>query len=228
MISPVRISFSRRAYLAFFVTGAAITASGCSLGDVFYDPAAGEVKMSHIKWVESGSLAVVRSAPAELSVHDALALSIERGAQVLGFGPLPTRPIIQKASLQPQYALLIKRSEGVLAVVQSGRVVTLIECEGTTSVAPGNYTVEHKQMDPVWYATDEYFTRRGLSVPVEGAKDRFLRGAYGKHALFLSSSLALHSSHVWTPEVGGIRLPSQELTKLFENLPLTTAVKVVE
>jgi lipoprotein-anchoring transpeptidase ErfK/SrfK len=180
------------------------------------------------QWMPSGSVALFRSAPAELSLHDSIALSIKHGAQVLGFGPLPTRPLVTKAKLQPSYALVIKRESGVIGVVENGRVTRLIECEGSTLIKPGEYTVEHKQEQPVWYASDEYFSARSLSLPLEGGRDRFLKGAYGSHALFLSSSIALHSAPLWSKEVGGVRLPSEELQALFSNLPLGSPVKVVD
>ncbi len=103
----------------------------------------------------------------------------------------------------------------------------------------GSFIVEQKHEKPRWYAPDEYFSKRGLSVPDITSPSRFRRGALGDYTLVLSSKtlnstaesvtqrqFQIHAAPIWTEEVGGIKLDKRELATIFQKLPIGAPVIV--
>jgi len=110
--------------------------------------------------------------------------------------------------------------------MQGQGLVVAIQGEGLGSIPVGSYTVVHKQKDPLWYATDTYFTRRGLSVPPEGDRNRLLRGALGSLVIFLDNQIPIHNGPIWNEDVGGGRLEDDALQVIYENLELGDQILV--
>jgi len=84
----------------------------------------------------------------------------------------------------------------------------------------GNYTVQLMQRNALWYAPDQYFLNRGLDVPPEGAGSRFLKGALGSQVIYLTEDIFIHSSPLYSDEVGGIQLQPYALDQLAGALEL--------
>jgi hypothetical protein len=79
--------------------------------------------------------------------------------------------------------------------------------------------VESITSKPLWYAPDEYFTRRKLVVPPPHSRDRYLRGAYGTKAILLESGLVIHNAPLVCDETTGVSLDSAD----FESFASTVA-----
>ena len=164
-------------------------------------------------WIADGVLALVRSAPA---------ISQNRQSPLLGFVPL--------ASVHQGSWLSINKAEHKLALYDGENLVAASELSGSESgldfLAPGSYQVLHKQRAPLWYATDAYYSRRGLNAPPQNDRNRYLKGALGEFALFIAKDLPLHSGPVWTEEVGGVRLNETDISRIYYSLPVGAVVEV--
>jgi hypothetical protein len=89
------------------------------------------------------------------------------------------------------------------------------------------YTVQHKAENPLWYATDEYYTKRGLNIPAEGDAARFLKGALGNYAIFLDDNLTISSgSGYQLEEVNHLQVSERALADLFDQVELDTKIVV--
>ena len=95
-----------------------------------------------------------------------------------------------------------------------------------SSMRAGRYSVSLKQTSPLWYAPSSYFTARSLKVPPEGSRERFKRGALGARAIFLNEQTPIHSGPVGMPEIGGLRISSQDMSRIFESVQVGTVVDV--
>jgi hypothetical protein len=163
--------------------------TSCSLGKVNQD-----LKLSS----SSGSVLIARVAP-QISNLD------ESNYRALGFLPLP-EPENRSAHIDLKNNFIrINGKNAEYQIINSSLVIP-----------SGSYTVLLKQQNPTWYAPDSYYQLRKLPVPPLGSKDRYLRGALGKHAIFLDNNLILHDTRAWSDEVGGVQLESQTLQELFE------------
>lgn len=98
--------------------------------------------------------------------------------------------------------------------------------EGDISLKPGRYEIKHKQRSPLWYAGDDYFEARGLSVPEVGHRERYRRGALGDFALFIDSDTPIHSSPEYNKEVGGIRIDDEQMRKIYYSLDVGSVIEI--
>jgi hypothetical protein len=98
--------------------------------------------------------------------------------------------------------------------------------EGSVSIDAGEYFIQQKQKHPLWYATDDYFSRRKLSVPSKEDRLRYRRGAYGPFAIFPSTNFPIHSGPVWSSDVGGLRISKGDLSSIYYELPVGAPVVV--
>ena len=105
-------------------------------------------------------------------------------------------------------------------------IVAEIQGEGDIPLAPGEYYIQHKQKSPLWYAPDEYFSKRQLEVPAQGDRSRYRRGALGQFAIYPTTTFALHCGPVWTEDVGGLRISSSDLSSVYYTLPVGAPVVV--
>lgn len=100
------------------------------------------------------------------------------------------------------------------------------QSEGELDLKAGTYTLMHKQRAPLWYAGDSYFTNREIPVPASGDSNRYLRGALGDFALFIDRDISIHSSEIWTSEVGGLRVPEEEIRKIYYSLNVGSQIEI--
>lgn len=137
---------------------------------------------------------------------------------VLGFIPVD-------ADRQGKW-LSIDGTKGTITLMEGQEVVASAQAEGKMKLEAGVYHILHKQRSPLWYAGDNYFLKRGLNVPGSGDRERYRRGALGDFALFIDKETSLHSSPVWTDEVGGLRIPDEEIRKIYYSVDIGSLIEI--
>ncbi len=189
--------------LGFVVAG---TLCGCALMQTS-EP----VKKVQRAWLNSGVVAVSRPVPEVAAPHVS-------PPTMLGF--MPNKHSSSGA------VVVIERSSQSVHIVSPKDEERRFAAEGADALRPGVYSVELKQTEPVWYAPPSYFEARGLQVPGEGDKQRFLRGALGARALFIDGQTAIHEGPMWSEEVGGLRLDPEDMTAVYKALHVGARVEV--
>jgi len=137
--------------------------------------------------------------------------------------------------IPPTIGFLPAENEAWLEVEKATKSVALyigkelkksVQAEGSISLAPGTYALQHKQKSAAWYAPDSYFQKRQLSVPAASDRSRYRRGALGQFVLFPTTTFAIHSGPVWNEDVGGLRVAQSDLSSIFFALPLGATIVV--
>ncbi len=159
---------------------------------------------------------------AEQDLASSLSHTHRRFAPLLGYFP----PRLSKLPANNEIWMEFDQAERQLKIYEGKELLQTVAAESDGKIQCGEYLVQSKQSDPRWYATNHYYTSRGLPVPSDISPERYLQGALGSQALFLSENLAIHSSPLWTDEVGGVRVDRQTLSKVFERAPLGVSVIV--
>ncbi len=135
----------------------------------------------------------------------------------------------------PAHAYLPADNETWLEVDSRKKKLTLfkgksaikeIAGEGDVSIGEGDYYLQHKQKQPLWYAPDDYFTKRKLNVPGAGDRLRYRRGALGSYALYPTTTFPIHCGPVWSSDVGGLRVSAAELSSIYYMLPVGAPIVV--
>lgn len=175
------------------------------------------------RWLPDGSLGLVRPVPRMSVVSEAMAqpkseMFTEPKARMRAPSELPS------TDLAPR--LIIETTKHTLTLSRPGETPITMKAQGAYALKKGTYSVALKQADPLWYAPPTYFLRRGMKVPADGSKARFMRGALGHQALFFDKQVAIHSGPVWNDEIGGVKLSSDDMTKLFETVGIGTQIDV--
>lgn len=160
-------------------------------------------------WIKNGSISVSRPIPV---------MARMQGKKIFGF--MPT----EKQSSYLGSWIRINRENSSMQVMHDDAMLTEISIKGLERLSPGVYRVAHKQKDPLWHAPDSYFESRNLVTPSEGSKERFLRGALGKHALFLDSETPIHSGPLCLEVIGGACVSS--LAHLYDRVETGTFVEI--
>lgn len=152
-------------------------------------------------WLQDGSVMISRAIPSkELNSQE---------NRSLGFVPLPA----ESASTQ---TLFINLQHKRISFTDFNGSKKDFSIEYSAPISSGLRTILLKQEKPLWYAADDYFTKRALTVPPSGSESRYLRGALGSKAIFLDDSVAIHSSRRVAEEVGGIVLSEEAMNQLYE------------
>ena len=161
-------------------------------------------------WLRDGMIVLARPAPA--------VAPFDPGQRMLAFMPLP-------ASL-PGPWLSIDTQEGLVKLMTGEHALSSFRAEGLENLALGSYQVLHKQKAPLWYAPDRYFESRALSIPPQGDKSRYRKGALGDFVIYIARDIPIHDAPVWSSEVGGIRIPSNEIPGIYERLEVGSPVEI--
>lgn len=97
------------------------------------------------------------------------------------------------------------------------------------STPRGEFRVQYKEKDPVWWLPDWVFVERGEPVPAAYAPERRLEGELGAAALYLTREIAIHGTD--QPELlgdaishGCIRMSNEDVLRLHEELEVGTPV----
>lgn len=139
-------------------------------------------------------------------------------ARALGFAPV--------AAMHDGWWLSIDRSKARVTLMEGSRKVLEESAQLGQTIEPGTYSLKHKQRQAAWHAPETYFTRRGLPVPGEGERGRFLRGAYGEFALFWDKNSALHSGPMTLEETEAIQVREDILSQFYYSLPIGAPIEV--
>lgn len=97
------------------------------------------------------------------------------------------------------------------------------------STPRGEFRVQYKEKDPVWWLPDWVFVERGEPVPPPYAPERRLEGELGAAALYLTREIAIHGTD--QPELlggaishGCIRMSNEDVLRLHAELDVGTPV----
>ncbi len=148
--------------------------------------------------------------------------SDQQFAPLVGFFPLS----IQFKPADNEVWLQIVREKNQLEVYKGKEIIKVIPVEGEIKLASGEYPLQHKQRNPLWYAPDEYFSKRELRIPPRGDHFRYRRGALGNYALYPTMDFVIHSGPFWSEEVGGLKVSESDLASIFVMLNVGTPILV--
>ena len=170
------------------------------------NPSAGNDEKS---WLPSGQITISKQAP-QVTAPNSLSM--------LGFLPV--------LGTHTGIWLSIESKNNNVKLMDGSRVIASGTAESIDDIPPGTYQVLHMQKDALWYAPDRYFQRRSLSIPSQGARDRFRRGALGEYAIFINKDIPIHSGPVSLDEITGIRLKTQDISKIYYQLQVGSIIEV--
>lgn len=122
--------------------------------------------------------------------------------------------------------LEVDRLTKVISLYKGKNKIKEMQGEGSVSIDAGEYFIQQKQKYPLWYATDDYFSKRRLAVPSKEDRLRYRRGAYGPFAIFPSTNFPIHSGPIWSNDVGGLRISKGDLSSIYFTLPVGAPVVV--
>lgn len=97
------------------------------------------------------------------------------------------------------------------------------------STPQGRFSVQYKELDPVWFLPDWVFVKRGEPLPPSDSPERREEGELGAAALYLTREIAIHGTD--QPELlgdaishGCIRMSNDDVLRLYEELEVGTPV----
>jgi hypothetical protein len=170
-------------------------------------------------WLLDGSLALSRPVPPP--------------SKLLAAAPLEVASDTPRASLKASStensnaaSIVISRNDKTLTAMRPGESPLVLRTEGAQHLKAGSFSITQKQEDPLWYAPNRYFTKRSLSVPPEGSRERFKRAALGSRTLFLNDQTPIHSGPVWMQEIGGLQVKPSEMAQIYSMIAIGTRVEV--
>ncbi|MCC6932659.1 MAG: L,D-transpeptidase [Deltaproteobacteria bacterium] len=200
-----------------FMLALAIIVSGCS--------SVGQLNVlsnNNDDFLPTGSLIISRQLPVSNQTFSAAKSDSFYGrfAPLMGFIP-PSSELLPALN---QTWLEIAIAEQKLSLYQGNEQIFSTDYQGIVNLLQGNYAMQIKQSNPLWYAGDEYFLRRELMVPAVSDPLRLRRGALGRNAIYVTSSFIIHDAPIYSSEVGGIRISSNDMAKIFPYLDLGTLI----
>ncbi len=166
-----------------------------------------KVEMSANSWINEGSIVIAGPVPEASSAAS---------SSMLAFMP-------SKIASSKNY-LTIDRASSEIRLMNGAFSLKSFKVSGLDQLPDGDYEILLKQNNALWYANDEYFTNRGLSVPPAGDKARYLRGALGSSVIYIDEDIAIHDGP--SSEVGGIILDSKDMQEIYKLLEVGTQVVV--
>lgn len=146
----------------------------------------------------------------------------QKFSPILGYIP-PMTGILPAAN---EIWLEIDGKNKTMTLIKGEQRLKAVPMQGQIPLAPGKYALQYKQHFPTWYAPNSYFEKRNLQVPGEQDQGRYLKGALGEYALYPTSSVVIHSSPIWSDEIGGLRVQKDEIAEVFSQLSLGSSIIV--
>lgn len=230
---------------------AALTLSGCStvrssVAEVasIFDSGKLFGNGSGKSYSDSGTIIISRQAPPPSGVGVASARTAEReqlassGAAGVSQDPKSGMPRLMAPLVgyfppagvfvpaENETWIEINRERGLLSVFRGKEVVKEAKTEGSVSLPEGDYYLQHKQAQPLWYAPNDYFKKRQLLVPEAENRLRYRRGALGQFALYPTTTFPIHCGPIWSEDVGGLRVSPQDMASIYHLVPLGSPVVV--
>ena len=173
---------------------------GCSTNEV-------RPSLSANSWINEGSIVIAGPVPE---------VSTANSSSMLAFMP-------NRVSSAKNY-ISIDTTTSELSLMSGNFQIRSFKASNLNNIPKGEYEVLLKQNNALWYASDEYFTNRGLKVPPAGDKSRYLRGALGNSVIYIDEDIAIHDAPA--SEVGGIILDSASLEEIYKQLEVGTQIVV--
>ncbi len=210
-------SLPRRSWLILFAT-LLLVLSGCSFFRRTENSGGG-------RYAASGTVilsGVLSGDPVPASANSLADNQPVKMAPLVGYLP-PTLGFIPADN---ETWLEVDRLSKMVILYKGNNKIKEIQGEGNVSIDAGEYFIQQKQKHPLWYATDDYFTRRRLTIPTKEDRLRYRRGAYGPFAIFPSTNFPIHSGPIWSSDVGGLRISKGDLSAIYYTLPVGAPVVV--
>lgn len=121
-------------------------------------------------------------------------------------------------------------------VVWSARIGTgtgdTLEGEGQLwdfSTPRGEFRLQYKEKEPIWWLPDWVFVERGEPVPPQRSPERRVEGELGAAALYITREIAIHGTD--RPELlgdaishGCVRMSNEDVLRLYEELEVGAPV----
>jgi hypothetical protein len=173
-------------------------------------------------YLSSGSIVISRQISESLVAPVATNTTGPNYTPILGYIP-PMSGILPASN---EIWLEIDSASKTMTLVRGEERIKSVRLQGELPLSPGKYALQYKQRFPTWYAPDSYFEKRHLSVPGEQDQSRYLKGALGEYALYPTSTVVIHSSPIWSSEIGGMRAKKDEIAEVFSQLSLGSSIVV--
>ena len=183
-------------------------ASACTMSR-----SAEEARNTKSSFQESGTIGISQQIPTDQNIKIA---KQEKKVMAPLIGYVPNAEEFFPA--YNEHWLKVDKATKTLVLLRGEEELKRVVAEGEIKLKPGTYSLQHKEVDPLWYAPDTYFTTRNIDGPESDDLGRYRRGAYGEYALFLYKGLSIHNSPIWTDEVGGLRVEKEEVRELYRKL----------
>ncbi len=122
--------------------------------------------------------------------------------------------------------ILINTTSNTLSIKKGDETLSTIAIKENVGIQPGIYSVFHKELNPLWYASDNYYYSRELTPPDQFSQERYVKGALGDCAIYLNEHMAIHDSKISSFDVQGIRIDSNDIKKLYSSLKSGDLIKV--
>ena len=157
-------------------------------------------------WLSDGSITISRSMPE---------VSQLTSSPMLGFMPFTSQKNAVTIDLSKQ-RLSFRTADGqTIRARFAGKVKQT-----------GNFTVSLIEENPVWHASKDYYSDRGLETPKSGSKERYLKAILGEQAIYLSNGAVIYSSKHKTPYVDGINLKRSDFRKVLKTLKIGDSAQI--
>jgi len=173
-------------------------------------------------YLSTGSIVLSRQISESVVAPNVTASSDAKYSPILGYIP-PMTGILPASN---EIWLEINASAKTMTLVKGEQRLKTIPMQGEMPLAPGKYALQYKQHFPTWYAPNSYFEKRNLQVPGDQDQGRYLKGALGEYALYPTSTVVIHSSPIWSNEIGGLRVKKNEIAEVFSQLSLGSSIVV--
>ena len=192
--------------------------SACSTSSITTDNTALPPSIENAKFLESGTIILSKRVP-DYSKQD----NTMQFAPLIGYFPA------QSSFLPADNELWLEIHRGTNEVVlyRGKEELKTVYAEGKlSSLKPGDYILQHKQENPLWYANNAYFAKRNLPIPASNDSSRYLRAALGSYVLYPSSNTPIHCARVWTRDVGGLKIAERDASELYTDLPIGSLITI--
>jgi len=184
--------------------------SSCSFSSKEKDPPTRSTSSEEAhQWMADGTIMLSRSIPTP-----------RNSTRTSGLGFLPTLGALGSTWLA------IDTKHGIINLMEGDKITVTTKGTGLNALKAGHYQLILKQRNPLWYAPASYFSDRLLTVPPEGDKSRFRRGALGDFVLYIDKETPLHSGPIWTKDIGGIKVDESSLSKMYYLLNVGSSIEV--
>ena len=207
----------RKYIVALFALIIAGTVCGCSARSSIFASTADSA------FLPSGTIILSYSLPERHNAFNETAL--DEGvpySPIIGYAPATIGFLPAENELWVE----VNRNAKTITIYRGNQVQQSVQGEGSVDATPGQYALQHKQHNPLWYAPDSYFQKRNLEIPPAGHRLRYRRGALGEFALYPTTTFPIHSAPVYDEDVGGLRISRADLATLFQTLPLGATIVV--